>query len=153
MCLNNNFQFFWKYVWVKKFVKICVMLFKNWKHVFKLMYQRDLEYRVLEKSFITFFYTFFFLIWCWYGKLWEFQRFWLYIYIYIYIFLYRLRIKCLLGVTKNSISSSLNISIFPSIKSLKLCTYISLSNFRILKILNSALHESWETLKTTKPTF
>ena len=27
--------FFWKYMWVKKCVKMRVMLFKNWKHVFK----------------------------------------------------------------------------------------------------------------------
>ena len=39
MCLNNSFQFFWKYMWVKKCVKIHVMLFKNWKHIFKFMYQ------------------------------------------------------------------------------------------------------------------
>ena len=37
VCLNYNFQFFWKYVWVKKCVKIRVMLFKNWKYVFKYM--------------------------------------------------------------------------------------------------------------------
>ena len=24
---------------IKKYMKICVMLFKNWKHVFKHMYQ------------------------------------------------------------------------------------------------------------------
>ena len=28
-----------KYVWVKKYVKIYVILFKNWKHVFELQYQ------------------------------------------------------------------------------------------------------------------
>ena len=37
--LNNSFQFFWKYVWVKKCVKIRVILFKNWKYVFKHMYR------------------------------------------------------------------------------------------------------------------
>ena len=39
MYLNNSFHFFWKYVWVKKYVKICVMLFENWKHVFKIIYR------------------------------------------------------------------------------------------------------------------
>ena len=29
----------WKYMWVKKCVKIHVILFKNWKHVFKWVYQ------------------------------------------------------------------------------------------------------------------
>ena len=29
VCLNNGFQFFWKYVWVQKFVEIHVILFKN----------------------------------------------------------------------------------------------------------------------------
>ena len=27
--LNNSFRFFWKYMWVKKSVKIRVILFKN----------------------------------------------------------------------------------------------------------------------------
>ena len=39
MVLNNSYQFFWKYVWVKKCVKKRVMLFKNWKHVFEFTYQ------------------------------------------------------------------------------------------------------------------
>ena len=38
MHLNNSFQFFWKYVWVKKYVKIHVMLFKNWKLLFENVY-------------------------------------------------------------------------------------------------------------------
>ena len=39
MYLNNSFHFFWKYVWVKKYMEMRVILFKNWKHVFKMMYQ------------------------------------------------------------------------------------------------------------------
>ena len=39
VCLNNSFQFFWKYVWMKKCVEIHVMLFENWKYIFKIMYQ------------------------------------------------------------------------------------------------------------------
>ena len=39
MCLNNSSQFFWKYMCVKKCVEMRVMLFKNWKHVFKILYQ------------------------------------------------------------------------------------------------------------------
>ena len=39
VCLNNSFQFFWKYVRMKKYVEMCVTLFKNWKYVFKMMYQ------------------------------------------------------------------------------------------------------------------
>ena len=38
LCLNNSFQFFWKYVLAKRYVKIRVILFKNWKYVFKHMY-------------------------------------------------------------------------------------------------------------------
>ena len=34
-CINNSFLFFWKYMWMKMYVEICVMLFKKWKHVFK----------------------------------------------------------------------------------------------------------------------
>ena len=41
VCLNNSFQCFWKYMWVKKYVKIRVILFKDWKHVFKLAYQTE----------------------------------------------------------------------------------------------------------------
>ena len=33
------FVFFWKYVLVKKCVKICVILFKYWKLLFKIHYQ------------------------------------------------------------------------------------------------------------------
>ena len=33
------FVFFWKYMWVKKYVKICVILFKNWKMLLKITYQ------------------------------------------------------------------------------------------------------------------
>ena len=29
VCLNNSFQFFWKYMWVKKYIKIRVILFKT----------------------------------------------------------------------------------------------------------------------------
>ena len=42
-CLNNSFQFFWKFVWVKKCVEIHVILFKNWKHAFKHKYQTGLQ--------------------------------------------------------------------------------------------------------------
>ena len=38
-CSNNVICIFWKYVWMKKCVKIRVMLFKNWKHTFKHIYQ------------------------------------------------------------------------------------------------------------------
>ena len=44
MCLNNSFQFFWKYMWVKTYMKIRAMLFNNWKHVFKYIYQTGLEF-------------------------------------------------------------------------------------------------------------
>ena len=43
VCLNNSFQFFWKYMWVKECVKIRLILFKNWKHVFKMVYQTGLK--------------------------------------------------------------------------------------------------------------
>ena len=39
VCLNNSFLFFLKYVWVKKCMKIRVMLFKNWKRMFEMVYQ------------------------------------------------------------------------------------------------------------------
>ena len=42
-CLNNSFQFFWKFVWVKKCVEIHVILFKNWKHAFKHKYQTGVQ--------------------------------------------------------------------------------------------------------------
>ena len=29
---------------MKKYVKMRVMLFKNWKHVFKMLYQTDFKY-------------------------------------------------------------------------------------------------------------
>ena len=29
VCLNNSFQFFWIYLWVKKYIEIRIMLFKN----------------------------------------------------------------------------------------------------------------------------
>ena len=42
--LNNNFQFFFfKYMWMKKCVKIYVILLENWKHMFKYMYQTCLN--------------------------------------------------------------------------------------------------------------
>ena len=44
VCLNNSFQFFWKYLWVKKCVEIHVMLFKNWKYVFIHMYQTGFKH-------------------------------------------------------------------------------------------------------------
>ena len=43
---------FWKYVWVKKCIQIHVMIFKNWKYVFKHMYQTfsiSLHYTLLNK--------------------------------------------------------------------------------------------------------
>ena len=39
VCLNNNFQFLWKYIWMKKCIEMRIILFENWKHVFKIMYQ------------------------------------------------------------------------------------------------------------------
>ena len=38
----------WKYILVKKYVKIRVMLFKNWKHVFKLAYQMGLKFQNVD---------------------------------------------------------------------------------------------------------
>ena len=34
----------WKYVWKYVWVKTCVILFKNWKHVFELPYQIGPKY-------------------------------------------------------------------------------------------------------------
>ena len=38
----------WKHVWVRKCVKIYVMLFENWKHVFKIMYQTIPLFQILK---------------------------------------------------------------------------------------------------------
>ena len=39
--MSNVVCIFLKYVWVKKYMKICVILFKNWKYIAKMFYQTD----------------------------------------------------------------------------------------------------------------
>ena len=46
------------------------------------------EHRVLENCYYVFFIYIYFLIMCWCGNLWEFQRLRFYIYVCIYIYIY-----------------------------------------------------------------
>ena len=59
-CSSNVVCIFWKYVWVKKCLEIHVILFKNWKYVFKHMYQTDPYCTVFYCCFSLFNYIFMF---------------------------------------------------------------------------------------------
>ena len=49
ICENTcKWKSVWKYVWIKKCVEMSVMLFKNWKHVFKHVYQTTPKYHGLQ---------------------------------------------------------------------------------------------------------
>ena len=37
--MSNVVCIFLKYVWMKKYMKMCVILFKNWKYIAKIFYQ------------------------------------------------------------------------------------------------------------------